>query len=369
MSRYQNSSSTNNRHNRRRRMGMPDPIMVIGFGMVVLVAVVVWVLASRQPAQASVEPTAAARSTSAATRPAADAAPASTAGSVEQGLVIKRITNTPDPNATVVPTEAVPVTSQKDEPFKRTAKNWENWPVVPEMTTRALEIYREGQKNGRDAHAFSKVGDCESSATWFLEDFDKGPEWYSLGNDYAHLEKAIKYFKGSHGRTSLAARDGARVSTLFTSLWVDPTFCETSENPLTCEYRVHNPAFAIISLGSNDNDDVEKFEAEMRDVIDLTIEHHIVPILATKADDLEGGGRNNQVLAKLALEYDLPLWNFWAAVQDVPNGGLDWDGAHLTWSDNFFDQPGGLETGWAVRNLTALQVLEAMRSGVEASGD
>lgn len=367
MSRNQNRVSSNRR--RPKRMGMPDPIMIIGFGMVVLVAMVVWVLASRQPAQASVPAAQPALNTAAPAQKTSEILPTMAGTSSGDTLTVKRITSTPDPRATVTPTEDVPLTSEEDQPFQRTANNWKRWPVVPELTARALEIYREGQKNGRDPHAFSKVGDCESSATWFLEDFDKGPEWYSLGDDYAQLEKAIQYFAGSHGRTSLAARDGARVSTLFTSLWIDPAFCEVSENPLTCEYRVHNPAFAMISLGSNDIDDVEKFETEMRKVIDLTIEQHIVPILATKADDLEGGGRNNQVLAKLALEYDLPLWNFWAAVQNIPNGGLDWDGAHLTWSDNFFDQPGGLESGWAVRNLTALQVLEAMRAGVEASGD
>ena len=140
MSRYQNSSSSVNRRNRHRRMGMPDPIMVIGFGMVVLVAVVVWALASRQPAQASVTATQPARSTSVATRQATGAPPASTAGSSQPGLTIKRITNTPDPNATVAPTEAVPVTSQDDEPLKRSAKNWKSWPVVPEMTARALEL-------------------------------------------------------------------------------------------------------------------------------------------------------------------------------------------------------------------------------------
>ncbi|HEY9087618.1 MAG TPA: SGNH/GDSL hydrolase family protein [Anaerolineaceae bacterium] len=344
--------STPDRRSHRRPMGMPDPMMVIGFGVVLLLTVLVFVFISNRSAQ----PTRvqAARSTP---------LDAETSVPVEtRTFKVTRITSTPDPEKTAAPTlPTTGPTATKD--ISRTAANWQNWPVVPEFTQGAKEIYQRGQEAGRNPRAFSKIGSCESSATWFLEDFDRGAEWYTLG-DYAKLSKTIEYFAGSFGRSSLAAHDGARVSTVFTALWADRTICEVNETPLDCEIHVHNPAFAIISLGSNDIDDPEKFENEMRKLIQLTIEQNVVPILSTKADDLEGGGANNRALAKLALEFDIPLWNFWAAVQDIPNGGLDWDGAHLTWSDNYFDQPGSLESGWAVRNLTALQVLDSMRAGV-----
>jgi hypothetical protein len=48
----------------------------------------------------------------------------------------------------------------------------------------------------------------------------------------------------------------------------------------------------------------------------------VVPILATKADNREKDDRINRDMAMLAAEYDLPLWNFWAAVSDLPNRGL-----------------------------------------------
>jgi hypothetical protein len=48
----------------------------------------------------------------------------------------------------------------------------------------------------------------------------------------------------------------------------------------------------------------------------------VVPILATKADNREKDERINQDMAMLASEYDLPLWNFWAAVSALPNRGL-----------------------------------------------
>ena len=48
----------------------------------------------------------------------------------------------------------------------------------------------------------------------------------------------------------------------------------------------------------------------------------VVPILATKADNRELDDRINRDMSLLAAEYDLPLWNFWAAVSDLPNRGL-----------------------------------------------
>ena len=48
----------------------------------------------------------------------------------------------------------------------------------------------------------------------------------------------------------------------------------------------------------------------------------VVPILATKADNREKDERINRDMAMLAAEYDLPLWNFWAALSDLPDRGL-----------------------------------------------
>ena len=48
----------------------------------------------------------------------------------------------------------------------------------------------------------------------------------------------------------------------------------------------------------------------------------VVPILATKADNRELDDRINRDMSLLAAEYDLPLWNFWASLSDLPNRGL-----------------------------------------------
>ncbi len=62
----------------------------------------------------------------------------------------------------------------------------------------------------------------------------------------------------------------------------------------------------------------------------------------------------------------MPLWNFWAAVQPLPERGLHPDGFHLTWERPFFDQPTTLQNAWPVRNLTALQSIDAVWRGLTA---
>ena len=239
---------------------------------------------------------------------------------------------------------------------------WRDWPVIPEMTAGAKTIFARGQKLGNDPARFSKIGDCETSAAWFLADFDAGPERYSLGA-YAELQAVIAHFSGSYERTSLAAKPGATAASLLTPLWADREQCGSTESPLDCELRVHKPAYAFVLVGSNDVPHRDRFEENFRKVIERTIELGVVPVLATKADNLEGDDSINETIARLAVEYDLPMWNFWLAVQPLPDRGLQPDGAHLTWASNRFDDPEKMQNAWPVRNLTALQTLDALWKG------
>ncbi len=54
------------------------------------------------------------------------------------------------------------------------------------------------------------------------------------------------------------------------------------------------------------------------DHLERLLANGTVPILVTKADNLELDERVNNNLAALAEKYDLPMWNFWASVQDLP---------------------------------------------------
>lgn len=241
---------------------------------------------------------------------------------------------------------------------------WKSLPVLPTSSSHWAEIYRHGLALGNNPRAFSKVGDCGSTPAWFLGDFDGNPQHYSLG-PYTYLTEVITYFHGSYSRTSLAGRAGFNASSVFTALWADPQKCQRNETPLACEYRLNRPVIALVGLGANDVFHPERFEPQMRRIIEFSLEHGVIPVLTTKAGNEEGDGSINGKLAQLALEYDLPLWNYWAAVQDLPNRGLQEDGVHLTWESNHFDDPILMQSAWPVRNLTALQVLDILWRSLE----
>lgn len=242
---------------------------------------------------------------------------------------------------------------------------WQELPVIPEISAKAQQIYQHGQELGNNPKAFSKIGDCGSTPTWFLGDFDRGQEHYRLG-EYTQLESVIQEFQGSYDRTSLAARSGFNAASLFSPLWADRSQCQPNETPLACEYRVHKPAYVFIMLGANDVWHPENFEPQMRKIIEYSIENGVIPILSTKADNQEGDGSLNATLARLAAEYDVPLVNFWRATAFLPNRGLQEDNVHLTWGRNFFDDPQEMQRGWPIRNLTALQILDAIWRSVAA---
>jgi hypothetical protein len=254
--------------------------------------------------------------------------------------------------AQVVAAAATPITS------------WQDMPVIPTISERTKQIYLNGQQaRGNTPRAFSKVGDCESSPSWFLGDFDKGTNYYNLG-DHKNLRQVITNFQGSYARVSLAAKSGFSAAAVFAPLWANPEFCRTSESPLACEYRLHKPSYAFIMLGTNDYLQPVAFEDQLRSIVRYSINNGVVPILATKADNLEKDNSINASIVKVAIEFDVPLWNYWAAVKDLPGSGLQEDKVHLTWGPNQFDDPANMKKAWPTRNLTALQVLDVVWRGV-----
>lgn len=252
-----------------------------------------------------------------------------------------------------------PSLNQEDE-----AVRWQDLPPIPEISDAMLEVYARGLELGNDPNAFSKVGDCQNVTAYFLSSFDE-PLQYDLG-DYSDLQATIDHFAGSFGRLSASVRDGFNVASVLSPLWADPDLCEKGENPLQCEERLHNPSIVIISMETWwSGRPAETYEAYLRQVVEYWLENGVVPILGTKADNLEGDHGINAAIARVALEYEVPLWNFWAAVQPLPNRGLEEDNFHLTYARSFFNDPAVLRTGWGMRNLTALQVIDAVWTALQ----
>jgi hypothetical protein len=234
---------------------------------------------------------------------------------------------------------------------------------MPVVSETARGVYQRGQTSGNDPRAFSKIGDGEISAEWFFTAFDRGEDYYDLG-PHRNLIPVIEHFTGSFERIGIAARRGFNTGRILDPSQSDADLCEASESPLTCELRLRRPAFAILSLGTNQVWQPQEFEAGMREILEILLSKNVVPILSTKGDNLEGDHRINQTIACLAQGYDVPLWNFWSAIQPLPNHGLQPDLEHLTYGITDFDDEHAMQTAWTVRNLTALQALDAVWRGV-----
>jgi hypothetical protein len=236
---------------------------------------------------------------------------------------------------------------------------WQSMPVIPAVSDRMVDVYRAGLAAGRDPRHFSKIGDCQNITTFFLASFDDS-RLYRLGEKYASLQATIDYFAGSWSRQSLAVKPGENVAAALNPFWADPKQCKAGETPLACEIRVYNPSIAIVSMEESWSGDIVTYDKYLRKIVEYVLSKNVVPILATRAE-LPGSSKDiNATVARIAYDYQVPLWNFWAATDPLPSHGLTVDGFHLTQGGDFFDDPESMQTGWAWRNLTALQSIDAV---------
>jgi hypothetical protein len=238
-------------------------------------------------------------------------------------------------------------------------ENWQEWPVVPDVSEHTRDIYKKGIALGNDPNAFSKIGDCQNVESYFLGVFDQRSK-YSLG-PYDELQSTIDHFSGSFNRKSVAVKGGFNVASVLSPLKSDPELCNKDENPLKCEYRIQKPSIAFISMEQWwGNRPASAYEKYLRQIVEYLLDHGVVPVLVTKADNLEGDHSINAAIARVAADYDIPLWNFWLAVQPLPHHGLWKDGFHLTYDQSYFDDPNVFQSAWPIRNLTALQALSTV---------
>ena len=234
--------------------------------------------------------------------------------------------------------------------------------ISPEAEANILNIFQQGQTFGRDPRKFSKLGDSTIENPHFLARFDhwQGFDYY-LGA-YAYLEGVIAYFAGSFIREGAAVHRGMHSWTVFDPQWADKSLCLPNESALSCEFRLHNPSILLIRLGANDVGVPQAFENNLRDVIEFTIENGVIPILGTKADRNDGASNaNNQIIRRLAGEYQLPLWDFDRLADTLPRRGLTTDNVHMTinFSHDYTD-PNTFTTGHGMHNLSALILLDTL---------
>lgn len=231
--------------------------------------------------------------------------------------------------------------------------------VMPPQTVATVRmIYSVGQVFKRNPQAFSKLGDSTIENPYFLARFDS-PD-YNLGQ-YNALQAAIETFHGSFGRDSVAVRRGLHSWSVYDPMWADTRQCQRGETILLCEIRLNNPMMLLIKLGSNDVGVPDQFETNMRHLVVDTTMQGVIPVLSTKADRHEGSNLNNEIIRKLAAEYNVPLWDFDVLAGTLEGRGLAPDDVHLT---TFFAhdwrQPEALTRGYGLMNLTGLMMVDAV---------
>ena len=250
--------------------------------------------------------------------------------------------------SSLTPTPTLTPTATPDTRLK--PRDWAAWPVVPTVSARAKEIYLQGIGLGVTPRTFSVVGDCQSEPEVFLGIY--ATDRYYLSSDYQYLQETINDFQSSFSHINVSVRDGLSAPSALSALWADPQVCQPDENPVHCELRLYQPMLVFINLGTvwREGASADSYEGYLRQIVDQVIASGALPILSTKADNVEGDHSLNLATARVAYDYDIPLWNFWTAANYLPNHGLDSE------SKDIYLTP----DAWDVRNFVALRTLDAI---------
>lgn len=265
--------------------------------------------------------------------------------SSEPSVVETQIEETPTTAPVADETAVTPTTASQTIPVVRDPSTWKEWPIFPQYMPESMqEVYEYGLANGNDPHAFSILGDCHSLPEVFLGVYDTEPA--NVQSLDENLQETVAQFQGSFDRYSPTVVLGSTEGALLWAEWNENEegYCLDNELPIDCEIRYHNPSIAFIRLGTHWETRNEDY---LRILIEKLLENGTVPIITTKADNREQDERINQNLINLAVEYDLPVWNFWASVQDLPDKGLSGE-------DNMYLS----DEAYAIQRIDGLKVLD-----------
>ncbi len=229
------------------------------------------------------------------------------------------------------------------------------------------QIYANGQEWGRDPHRFSVLGDSTVMTPHLMARFER--EDLNLG-PYDYLQPIVGRFAGTWRRFGVATNYGLHSWSVFDPLWANKKWCEPNEDMLTCEFRLQNPAFLLIRLGSNDAGSPDGFAYNVRQVIEHASAHGVVPIIITKPDRFEGDNTNNEILRQLAVDHHVPIWDLDRVAETLPGKGLDEDQVHmLEYTANDFTDPAVFTSGHAMQDLSGLMALYAVLQTVQTPAE
>ncbi|MDB4932546.1 MAG: multifunctional acyl-CoA thioesterase and protease and lysophospholipase, partial [Myxococcaceae bacterium] len=243
-------------------------------------------------------------------------------------------------------------------------------------------MYLRGMAAGRRAAVFAKLGDSITESASFLADFGpaSGTPSFDLGA-YTALEPTRAFFNAtlvdashsSFDRASLGAQAG----------WTAARALDDDAALVRQELAALRPAVAIVMFGSADIEatEVATFRANLTRVVQLVAAADVIPVLSTIPDRTDSpsttaaGPAFNAAIREVAAAQRVPLEDYWAALQPLPNHGVSDDGVH----PSIYRRPGGgteaayftaaaLAYGYNVRNLVTLATLAHVRAVIFDDG-
>ncbi len=206
--------------------------------------------------------------------------------------------------------------------------------IIPSISNEVIDIYKMGQEAGLHANVVTKLGDSNSASYNYLPpvvdaDYNLGP--------YQFLADTVQFYGESFQTGSIAARVGMNAFSIFDPIWAEQDQCEANESPIQCEYRVTQPAIALIMFGPNDLKalNTEQYREQLSLIVEYSKRHGVIPILLTfssnpKEDTWFQAVRFNLIILDVAEAYDVPVINLWSAARNLPHYGIGSDNIHLT---------------------------------------
>ena len=250
--------------------------------------------------------------------------------------------------------------------------------LPPNVMNNVRNIYARGQQRGNNPFSLMKVGDSNMDGATFLCNFERLSS--NLG-EYEYLSTVVQGFSGTGSlcRQNLTGRSGWSTARVLDPTMAPTESCQPNESPLACEYRLHQPAYAVVYIGSVDNGlgkdnpgrtTAAQFQQNLNVIVRQLSEWGVVPILSTfaTADIYNTADINpqayNDAIRRIARAQGLPLIDTRAATYEFENRGVKLDGFHLSTIDpnkSSFDG-GQFEYGLTYFEFQTLHILDRFRN-------
>ncbi|MDX1995819.1 MAG: PKD domain-containing protein [bacterium] len=291
-------------------------------------------------------------------------------------------------NLTVTDSTAATANSQQD-----VTTNAPEEPALQETTTvlpsnvneffNALNpVYQAGltrpTPNRRDA--FAVIGDETTLSPAFLRPFAvNDPPTFRLDDTTTDLQTLIDRYNttGSFTRQSVATGNNFTAQTLLEPGANYSAQCDQpGETLIQCELRLAQAGVAVINVGYNDvlqQTDPAAFAEQLRQIIQSALDSGVVPVVSTvypRLGDpvtLEQTRRINNAIIETAASMNVPVFNQWAAFDNLPDSGLTGENTpsidpNVTEGAGFLTE--GTTYGANARNLYLLRLLNTISNTI-----